>query len=141
MLVIQRRHSEELRERIENTELSDEQRIAAAQSWVRFDPENAEVGVAIVGAITPQTPLSLLEGLLQAAAENSSAQLADEMIALYDTLSPQGRVAVLNEVLKQPQTTAALLNAPVRGRVVPACQGQDRRRKAITGLNQFVTAR
>ncbi len=117
---LQRRHSQELRARVENTELSDEQRIAAAESWVRFDPENAEVGVAIVGTITPQTPLSLLVGLLQAAAENSSAQLAEEMIALYDTLSPQGRAAVLNEVLKQPQTTAALLDAFSDERISPS---------------------
>jgi putative membrane-bound dehydrogenase-like protein len=115
---LQKQHGDTLRSMVEDAELSDEKRIAAAQSWVRFDPENVDVSSEILGMITPQTPLSLLEGLLQAA-EVSSAEFAQGLLSLYDTLSPQGRAAVLNQMLRQPETTAALLEAFAAQRISP----------------------
>ena len=40
---------------------------------MRFDPDSGDVGREIVEMMTPQTPLPLLEGLLEAAAEEPLA--------------------------------------------------------------------
>jgi uncharacterized protein len=116
---LQKQHGDALRARIEDADLSDDQRVAAAESWVRLDPENFDVGRQILCMLTPQTPLPLLEGLLQAAAEDSSTAFAEDLIALYETLSPQGRSAVLNQMFRQPESTTALLDAFADKRISP----------------------
>jgi putative membrane-bound dehydrogenase-like protein len=114
---LQKAHSDALKAMIENADLGDEERVAAAESWVRFDPDSGEVGSEIVGTISPQTPLPLLEGLLNAASQSNSAEFAEDLVSLYETLSPQGRLAVLNQLLRQPETTTALLGAIAEKRI------------------------
>jgi putative membrane-bound dehydrogenase-like protein len=122
---LQKQHGDALQARIEDADLSDDQRIAAAESWVRLDPENLDVGRQILGMLTPQTPLPLLAGLLQAAAEDSSAEFAEDLVALYETLSPQGRSAVLNQMFRQPESTTALLDAFADKRIDPGALSLD----------------
>jgi hypothetical protein len=49
--------------------------------------------------------------MLRAVAESRAKSLADELVDLYGTLLPQGRQAVLDLLLEQPNSTNALLDA------------------------------
>ena len=60
---LQRQHGASLRVIVENADLPDEERIAAAQALVRIDPENGETARDILRMISPQTSLPLLTGL------------------------------------------------------------------------------
>jgi putative heme-binding domain-containing protein len=122
---LEQQHSDALRARVEDAELGDDERIAAAEAWVRFEPDGVDVGREILGMITPQAPLALLEGLLAAASEGRSEEFGEELVGLYEILSPQGRAAVLNQMLSQPETTEALLDAIADKRVNPGALSLD----------------
>ncbi len=62
---LQRQHGATLRTIVENADLPDEERIAAAQALVRIDPENGAAARDILRTISPQTSLPLLTGLLR----------------------------------------------------------------------------
>jgi len=102
---------EMLRAQVANADLPDSERIFAAQAWVRLDPDDGSIVEELLGIITPQTSPSLLVGLLQAAAESRYDDFGADLVLLYDGLLPQGREAVLELLLQQPDSTNALLDA------------------------------
>jgi putative heme-binding domain-containing protein len=100
-----------LRAIVENADLPDDERIAAAQALVRIDPENGAAARDILRMISPQTSLPLLTGLLRAVSESRYEGFAEELIDLYGSLLPQGREAVVEVLLEQTDSTSALLDA------------------------------
>ncbi len=114
---LQKAHSDALKAMISNADLSDEQRLAAANSWVRFDPDSGIVASEIVASITPQTEVPLLTGLLQAAAKGKSTTFGTELVSLYGSVLPQQQAVVLRQLLEQPETTAALLDAIAENKI------------------------
>ena len=96
---------------VANADLPDSERILAAQAWVRLDPDDGSIGEELLSTITPQTSPPLLAGLLQAAAESRYDDFGEELVLLYGGLLPQGREAVLELLLQQPDSTNALLDA------------------------------
>jgi putative heme-binding domain-containing protein len=108
---LQRQHSASLRAHVENAELADDERIAAAEALVRIDLENGAAGRDILRMISPQTSLPLLTGLLRAVSGSRHEGFADELLDLHGTLLPQGQQAVVEVLLEQPDSTNALLDA------------------------------
>jgi putative heme-binding domain-containing protein len=117
---LQRQHSDALKAVVINEELGDEERLDAAQAWVRFDPVSDEVCESILQTITPETPQELLTGMLRAASESRSKSFGDVLVELYTTLLPQAREAVLEVLLEKTESTKALLHAIAENQIEAA---------------------
>jgi putative heme-binding domain-containing protein len=113
---LQRQHGASLRAIVENADLADDERIEAAEALVRIDLEGGAAGRDILRMISPQTSLPLLKGLLRAISESRYEGFADELLDLHGNLLPQGRQAVVEVLLEQPDSTNALLDAIAAGK-------------------------
>jgi putative membrane-bound dehydrogenase-like protein len=113
---LQRQHSASLLAIVENADLADGERIEAAEALVRIDLEGGAAGRDILRMISPQTSLPLLTGLLRAVSESRYEGFADELLDLHGNLLPQGRQAVVEVLLEQPDSTNALLDAIAAGK-------------------------
>ena len=81
-------------------------------------------------------------GLLQAAAGSKPEAFAGELVTLYQTLLAAGRQAVLKQMLVQPETTAALLDAFGGNRSTRPCSASSKSpRCAGTRMRRFASGR
>jgi putative membrane-bound dehydrogenase-like protein len=100
-----------------DTKAATAQRLSSAKDLVSLLPADAPTVTAITAQLTPQASPELVTGLLDALAQSTAANLAPELLAAANKLSPASKNAALRVLLKRPATTEALLDAIEAGKL------------------------
>lgn len=97
-------------DRIENGELSVDERLAAANELIRLDPSRLESVDALERLVGPQSPASLSIGLIQAMNQSKGDGLAERFVRINQTATPALRSEVIRVMLTRPELTRVLLS-------------------------------
>lgn len=103
--------------KVQDTKLDLKVRVQAASDLVSLLPNDAPIVTTLTAQLTPQASPELINGLLDALGESTAANLAPELLAAANKLSPAGKNAALRVLLKRPATTDALLDAIEAGKL------------------------
>ena len=96
--------------------LADPERIALARRLVSLDDRRESIR-AILGLVTPQTPPSLVAGLISAAGTSRDAGTADELLSAFPSLTPAARRAAIGTLVRRAEWASTLLAAVESGRL------------------------
>jgi putative heme-binding domain-containing protein len=96
--------------------LTDAERTALARRLMSLDDRRESVR-AIMGIVTPQTPPSLVSGLIAAIGTSREPGTAEELLAAFPSLTPAARRTVVGTLTRRAEWAAALLSAVESGRL------------------------
>ena len=96
--------------------LPDAERIALARRLVSLD-DRRDSARAILALVTPQTPPSLVSGLIAALGTSREAGTAEELLVAFPSLTPAARRAVIGTLTRRSEWAGALLAAVESGRL------------------------
>jgi len=117
------------------------QRVAAAQELLSLTPGDESIVTAITSLLTPQASPELINGLLDALSQSTAANLAPELLAAANKLSPASKNAALRVLLKRPATTDALLDAIAAGKLAASDLQLDQRSALAAHPDKKLAAR
>ena len=103
--------------RLDNADLSIEDRVTAAHQLVEFQPNRIETAAEVLDRISPQTPPMLAEGIVQATRASQAPRFGAQLISRFSSLTPRSRKVALAVLLSRGSSTHALLDAVDRGAV------------------------
>ena len=109
--------TESLYGRLDDADLSVEDRVAAAHQLVEFQPNRIETATAVLDRITPQTPPTLAEGIVRATRASQAPGFGAHLVDRFSELMPRSRKTALSVLLSRAESTQALLDAVDRGAV------------------------
>ena len=96
--------------------LADPERIALARRLVSLDDRRESIR-AILALVTPQTPPSLVAGLISAAGTSRDAGTAEELLSAFPSLTPAARRAAIGTLVRRAEWASTLLAAVESGRL------------------------
>ena len=96
--------------------LPDAERIALARRLVSLDDRRESIR-AILALVTPQTPPSLVAGLISAAGTSRDAGTAEELLSAFPSLTPAARRAAIGTLVRRAEWASMLLAAVESGRL------------------------
>jgi putative membrane-bound dehydrogenase-like protein len=105
------------REKLSDSKTNAADRTRAANELLTLTPSDQTTVTAITAQLTPQAAPELVNGLLDVLGQSTAANLAPELLAAANKLSPAGKNAALRVLLKRPATTEALLDAMEAGKL------------------------
>lgn len=117
------------------------QRLSAAKDLVSLLPSDEPTVTAITTQLTPQAAPELVSGLLDALGQSTAANLAPELLAAANKLSPASKNAALRVLLKRPATTDALLDAIEAGKLAASDLQLDQRSALAAHPDRKLAAR
>jgi putative membrane-bound dehydrogenase-like protein len=101
--------------RLDDSSLSQNERLAAAGQLVDFQPLDKQVVVELLDRISPQTSSELAVGIVTALQSSESPETGPLLVRRFRSLTPQTRAAGIRMLLSRPRSTAALLDAVDQG--------------------------
>ncbi len=97
-----------LREAVDE-QASTEQRLAAAERLITFDPSNEEVVQQLVELINPLAAPALSRGLIIAIGKSTAPQAAEHLVQVAKNATPTVRDQAVQTLLSRPAMTQTLL--------------------------------
>lgn len=105
------RLSQALFEKIEDAELEPASRLQALAELVRFSGEDSQVVTKLLEIVNPQTSPEISRGIIRGLASATAENVGQELLGLWDSITPSLRQDVLSVLISRPETTQELLTA------------------------------
>lgn len=112
-----------------DSDLSDDQRVAAAERLISFRASDAETASQILERITPQTTAEVAVRLVTALGEMQADEVGAALISSADAWSPRVREAAFSVLLRRGVWTAAMLDAIEAGNLLVSDLTLEQRRQ------------
>lgn len=102
---------EELFGLLSNADADLKLRVEAAQQLVALQPSEGAVVSQLMEQVTPQTPPTLVLGILGALVQSRAAEVGALIVDKAPELTPDARSAAIRTLMARPETTRFLLDA------------------------------
>ena len=96
---------------VDNTGSKDANRLDIAEQIVTFQPTSDDVVTELLDRVTPQNPVTLTKGIIQALSRSEAKSLGSSLVSRLDQYTPDLRKEAINTLLRRPAATASLLDA------------------------------
>ncbi len=117
------------------------QRLSAAKDLVSLLSNDDATVTQLAAQLAPQAAPELVNGLLDALSSSTATNLAPELLAAANKLSPASKNAALRVLLKRPATTDALLDAIEAGKLAASDLQLDQRSALAAHPDRKIAAR
>ena len=94
---------------VQSATVEDQKKGEAAMQLIALQPQDVEMGRKLLNLITAQASPELTAGLLEAVGQSTAAPLGEAMVRKAAQLTPRGREAAINVLLRRAPMTSALL--------------------------------
>ncbi|TWT92214.1 PVC-type heme-binding CxxCH protein [Neorhodopirellula pilleata] len=109
---------DDLLAQVHQSDLSVEQRVAAARQAVDLKPNDRRVAIKLLDEITAMTPEPVAIGLVESLENCRWEGLGSELIGRLSAMKPPAREAAMAQLLRRPAATLEMLDAAKKGRLV-----------------------
>ncbi len=126
---------------LQNTKLSDQDRVTAARQLVSFRPDDSQVVTDLMELLSPQSTPTLVSGVIDSLGESRADNVGPELVKRLPQMTPTGKAAALRVLLSRPEATRVLLEGIEKQRISLGELTLDQKQSLATHPNPQIASR